>query len=166
MVIKFNKIILSQRYFSDTSETNRPANEPMSLSPTPVNSNHIGTNTTEVDGTSDGNNQRRMQPPQIVQPKFSPSACRRLHLNDNYTRSPTASIDTRLDEWLIKNKIDTVSKNIILSELFTYEDFVYELEKRDLHRIGLKYVNGRYLDQIIFHYVFFYTLLLQIGSGS
>lgn len=120
----------------------------MSLSPTPIShSNHIGTNTTEVDGNSqntyDGNNHRRMQPPQIIQPKFSPSACRRLHLNDNYARSPTASIDTRLNEWLIKNNIDTVSKNIILSELFTYEDFVYELEKRDLHRIGLKYVNIR-----------------------
>lgn len=149
MVIKYNKTILSQRYFSDTSETNRPANEPMSLSPTLANhSNHVATNTTEVDGhspnTNDGNNHRRIQPPQIIQPKFSPNACRRLHLNDNYARSPTASIDTRLNDWLMKNNIDTISKNIILSELFTYEDFVYELEKSDLHRIGLKYVNCAY----------------------
>lgn len=79
-----------------------------------------------------------MNPPRLIQPKFSPNANRRLQINDPYARSPTTSIDTRLSDWLVKQNIDTISRNIILGELFTYEDFVFELEKTDLHRIGLK----------------------------
>lgn len=133
--------ILSQRYFSDTSD-NRHVNDPMSLSPTPLNqaSNHTASTVTEVDGGSPNANDanRRVNPPRIMQPKLSPNANRRLFIHDNYARSPTTSIDARLNDWLVKNNIDPISRNIVLSELFTYEDFVYELEKSDLHRIGLK----------------------------
>lgn len=124
----------------------------MSLSPVPPNHpNHIGgTGQTEVDGCSPNNNNnnvneanghRKMNPRSLL-PKLSPNPSRRNNLiSDNYghyARSPTTSIDTRLNEWLIKHNIDITSKNIILGELYTYEDFVYELEKTDLHRIGLK----------------------------
>lgn len=47
-------------------------------------------------------------------------------------------IDARLNEWLIKNCIDEISRNIILGEEFTYEDFVYDMTQTEMHRIGLK----------------------------
>lgn len=60
--------------------------------------------------------------------------------HDHYLDSQTStiSIDTRLNEFLIKHGIDGRSRNIIFSEDFTYEDFVYDLERTDLLRIGLK----------------------------
>lgn len=44
----------------------------------------------------------------------------------------------RLNEWLIKHGIDPTSRTAILNEAFTFEDFVYEMQKEDLLRIGLK----------------------------
>lgn len=44
----------------------------------------------------------------------------------------------RLNEWLVRQNIDAMSRNLILMQEFTYEDFVYELAKDDLIRIGLK----------------------------
>ena len=46
--------------------------------------------------------------------------------------------DQRLDDWLCRQNIDTVVRNTILNEEFSYEDFVYHMEKDDLIRIGLK----------------------------
>ena len=46
--------------------------------------------------------------------------------------------DQRLDDWLCRQNIDTVVRNTILNEEFSYEDFVYNMEKDDLIRIGLK----------------------------
>lgn len=54
------------------------------------------------------------------------------------TKNSTSLFDARLNDWLIKNGIDLTSRNMILNEMFTYEDFVYEMEKVDLLRIGLK----------------------------
>lgn len=68
-----------------------------------------------------------------------PAPSRRISVsNDNYPRSHTTSIDTRLNEWLIRANIDVTSRTIIFNEDFSYEDFVYDLDKNDLHRIGLK----------------------------
>lgn len=65
---------------------------------------------------------------------------RRLNsLNDPFSRvANTSSIDIRLNEWLVKNNVDITSRTIIFNEEFTYEDFVYDLDKNDLHRIGLR----------------------------
>lgn len=61
-----------------------------------------------------------------------------IRRNDTYYRSHPTLIDTRLNEFLIKLNIDATSRDIIFNEEFTYEDFIYDLEKADLLRIGLK----------------------------
>lgn len=47
-------------------------------------------------------------------------------------------IDSRLNEWLLRHNIDSTSRNIIFYEEFTYEDFMYNTDKTDLQRLGLK----------------------------
>lgn len=47
-------------------------------------------------------------------------------------------VDIRLSDWLTVTNIDAISKTAILSEQFTYDDFIYGMEKTDLQRIGLK----------------------------
>lgn len=144
------KISHPNRYFSDTSDrTNENA---QSVSPVPPSQN-IPTTIIEIDAASNELSSHRKQNPQRnllqVKPTFDTSTAKittpqnnnnnSRYIHENYTRNPaTLSIDTRLNEWLIKHNIDAVSRNIILSESFSYEDFVYELEKTDLHRIGLK----------------------------
>lgn len=49
-----------------------------------------------------------------------------------------APVDSRLNDWLNTLAIDSFSRNIILAEQFTYDDFIYGMEKTDLYRIGLK----------------------------
>lgn len=49
--------------------------------------------------------------------------------------------DRALAEWLdYYLKIDAKSKAIILTEEFTFDDFIYETDKEDIRRIGLRYV--------------------------
>ncbi|XP_055676600.1 mitogen-activated protein kinase kinase kinase 15 isoform X2 [Lutzomyia longipalpis] len=50
----------------------------------------------------------------------------------------TTKMDSRLNEWLIKCNIDAYTRNIIHGEEFSYEDFLYGLQKDDLRRLGLK----------------------------
>ncbi|XP_013114614.2 mitogen-activated protein kinase kinase kinase 15 isoform X2 [Stomoxys calcitrans] len=47
-------------------------------------------------------------------------------------------VDEQLEEWLTRNDVDEVSKNIILNEGFSYEDFIYNMEKFDLMRLELR----------------------------
>lgn len=56
-------------------------------------------------------------------------------LNSNLTSSNS---ETRLNDWLIRNNVDVLSRNMILGEEFGYEDFVYEMTKEEMFRIGLK----------------------------
>ena len=46
--------------------------------------------------------------------------------------------DEQLEEWLTQHDIDEVSKNIILNEGFSYEDFIHNMEKLDLMRLELR----------------------------
>lgn len=72
-------------------------------------------------------------------PKISPT--RRQHQQHHQTirdQAHTSTIDTRLADWLTATNIDPISKSLILAEQFTYDDFIYGMEKTDLHRIGLK----------------------------
>uniref|UniRef100_A0A336LVJ7 mitogen-activated protein kinase kinase kinase n=1 Tax=Culicoides sonorensis TaxID=179676 RepID=A0A336LVJ7_CULSO len=48
------------------------------------------------------------------------------------------SIDPRLNDFLTKIDISSSAKQIILTSDFSYEDFVYEIDKDDLRRLGLK----------------------------
>lgn len=64
------------------------------------------------------------------------------HNNLNASRKCEAisdSYDIALTEWLNNQKIDSKSKNIILTEEFTFDDFIYETDKEDIRRIGLRY---------------------------
>jgi hypothetical protein len=47
-------------------------------------------------------------------------------------------IDLKLNEWLIKMNFDQTTRQTILNEEFSYEDFLYETDKEDIRRIGLK----------------------------
>ncbi|XP_034487698.1 mitogen-activated protein kinase kinase kinase 15 isoform X3 [Drosophila innubila] len=47
-------------------------------------------------------------------------------------------IDEQLEQWLFQHDIDDFSKTLILNEGFTFEDFIYNMEKLDLMRLGLR----------------------------
>lgn len=47
-------------------------------------------------------------------------------------------IDEQLEQWLAQHDIDEFSKSLILNEGFTFEDFIYNMEKLDLMRLGLR----------------------------
>ncbi|KAI8129196.1 Mitogen-activated protein kinase kinase kinase 15 [Lucilia cuprina] len=47
-------------------------------------------------------------------------------------------VDEQLEEWLTQHDIDEVSKATILNEGFSYEDFIYNMEKLDLMRLDLR----------------------------
>ncbi|XP_062121953.1 mitogen-activated protein kinase kinase kinase 15 isoform X1 [Drosophila sulfurigaster albostrigata] len=47
-------------------------------------------------------------------------------------------IDEQLEQWLSQHDIDDFSKTLILNEGFTFEDFIYNMEKLDLMRLGLR----------------------------
>ncbi|XP_030374500.1 mitogen-activated protein kinase kinase kinase 15 [Scaptodrosophila lebanonensis] len=47
-------------------------------------------------------------------------------------------VDEQLEQWLSQHDIDEFSKTVILNEAFTFEDFIYNMEKMDLMRLGLR----------------------------
>lgn len=134
---------MKSRYFSDISESSKNPQEdmtPSSISPIPTN-----TNMSEVDSGNSKNVPRKL----ASHRSFFQNRCdsnrqplangKRLHIpNEYYLRSATTSIDSKLNDWLIRNNVDPISRNIIFAEDFTYEDFVYNLEKSDLLRLNLK----------------------------
>lgn len=128
-------------YFSDTSDLSRNPNENASVSPIPPNSNVM----IEVDAVNN-NRQAELATPRICcvcssSSKYEHGPCLsvngRRHCYDTQTTIP---VDSQLSDWLIKHNIDKTSRDIILNEQFSFVDFVYHMEKSDLHRIGLKYV--------------------------
>lgn len=100
---------------------------------------------TEVDAVNNNKNMDLLLPrihcpssnpcKQEHMPCLSPNG-RRCHYHDG--TNPTTPIDAKLNDWLILNNIDKTSRDIILNEQFSYKDFLYYMEKADLHRIGLK----------------------------
>ncbi len=48
--------------------------------------------------------------------------------------------DLKLNEWLQKNGVDDDTRIQILNADFSYEDFLYESDKEDVRRIGLRWV--------------------------
>lgn len=52
-------------------------------------------------------------------------------------------IDEQLEQWLAQHDIDDFSKTLILNEGFTFEDFIFNMEKLDLMRLGLRYDHGK-----------------------
>lgn len=125
---------------------NRTQNDNLSLSPNPHTQNSV----TEVDAINNNNNNNRNietnSPRKSVlitgQNQCKPDAQtkltspgRRLTGNRDQTAIP---VDVRLNDWLNATNVDPISKNAILAEQFTYDDFIYGMEKTDLQRIGLR----------------------------
>lgn len=48
------------------------------------------------------------------------------------------SQDARLIDWLVRNGFDGESLSLVANADFTYEDFIYESDKDDIRRIGLR----------------------------
>lgn len=46
--------------------------------------------------------------------------------------------DFKLNDWLLRTGLDDDSRSYILSNDFCYEDFLFETDKEDIRRIGLK----------------------------
>lgn len=70
----------------------------------------------------------------------SPTRNKRLSIqaaaqNNNFD---SLKFDSRLNEWLLRHNVDAISRNMIQAQDFTYDDFLHELGKDDLLRIGLK----------------------------
>lgn len=132
-------------YYSDTSDLTlgRNQNEHLSVSPIPQIQNSIS----EVDAINNNRNMESNLPRKSglltcsnqckseAQQKISPG--KRL-ISDRDQSATSIPVDTRLNDWLNSSNIDPISKTAILSEHFTYDDFIYGMEKTDLQRIGLK----------------------------
>ncbi|XP_037907858.1 mitogen-activated protein kinase kinase kinase 15 isoform X5 [Hermetia illucens] len=148
----------SQGYFSDISEGAVKARNAEDTSPSSVTP---PVSTTEVDGLSPTTTNPCPSPTGrklLVKPTLPlrtnynndfnrPPSCpvqgRRWHYVterqlSNYYNTQPPEIDTKLNNWLARNNIDPVSRNLILQEDFSYEDFMYYLDRADLQRIGLK----------------------------
>lgn len=140
-------------YSSDTSDLIRNQNENISVSPIPQFQSTI----TETDAINNNKNAELN-----VSQKLSPYSNQHQHKfdvqyvtsttrqrpNSNHDQTVSNSIDLRLNDWLTKHNIDSISKNIILTELFSYDDFIYEIDKADLYRVGLKYVNVLFINYL------------------
>lgn len=150
-----------------TSEDTRTASV-SPLLPSDSNSNYLNSNTSgktdaideEVDGVpvaAFGNTNRNLRRSQSTQQqgtrKISNTSYPLMHLQSTRGRSssiPTAtaasgpsfagspSFDRRLNDFLLECNCDAASRMAILNEAFTYEDFVFGVQKDDLSRIGLK----------------------------
>lgn len=134
------------RYGSDISDLTMSRNQGDNLSVSPIP--HAPNSITEVDAI---NNNRNVEPnlsrktglgtcqnqcKSDVQLKISPAARRQPNIHDQTHATPP--VDIRLSDWLNASNIDPISKTAILAEQFTFDDFIYGMEKTDLHRIGLK----------------------------
>lgn len=78
-------------------------------------------------------------------PSFDDSPSKKLSIplfKNPQLKSPYSarhSHDIRLTEWLIKHGFDEESRTFMTIADFSYEDFVYESDKDDIRRIGLRY---------------------------
>lgn len=139
------------RYGSDSSDLvmNRSQTDHLSVSPIP----HAPNSISEVDAI---NNNRCVEPnaprktglltcqnqcKSDTQLKISPLR-RQQHQQQQQQnirdQTNASTFDIRLSDWLNASNIDSHSKSAILAEQFTYDDFIYGMEKSDLYRIGLK----------------------------
>lgn len=76
---------------------------------------------------SPGNNSgKKLQAPLFKNP----------HLKSPY--NARQSHDARIIEWLVRHGFDEESRTVLANADFTYEDFIYESDKDDIRRIGLR----------------------------
>lgn len=91
----------------------------------------------------DAANNNRLMPPPAAATSQQRRPSRRITFStsqqeENAINTPPATLDDRLNNFLIGINVDAASRNLILNSDFTYEDFVYEMDKDDLRRLGLK----------------------------
>lgn len=70
--------------------------------------------------------------------RHSPMQNRRMNSGLSMSAQDVPRLDARLNEWLVRHHVDSRSRNLIHLAEFSYEDFLYNLAKDDLLRIGLK----------------------------
>jgi hypothetical protein len=101
----------SHGYFSDVSEHRKS-----------------GSPTSEIDETDKTANK-------VVTRKNS-----NISINQQKNSRPIIKVnpDLKLNDWLLRNGIDDDSRIYILNADFSYEDFLFESDKEDLRRIGLR----------------------------
>lgn len=136
---------------------NRSQPDHLSVSPIPHSTAHSITEVDAINNNSNSNTNSRTAEANTIrktgllsvcsnqckttdaQLKISPAIpLRRQHQQSIRDQANTSTIDTRLADWLNASNIDSVSRNLILAEQFTFDDFIYGMEKTDLYRIGLK----------------------------
>lgn len=152
---------ISQGYFSDRGINNNNNNNEVQIKVTndgeqeqesPVDM-ELTTTPDSIDGAGDGGGTSAVT--NNNNNNAHPSYRRQLPVN-GMRRSPTRNnrrliiqaaaqnncdslkFDSRLNEWLLRQNVDAISRNMIQMQDFSYEDFLYELGKDDLLRIGLK----------------------------
>lgn len=88
-----------------------------------------------------------------VSPTYDESPTKKLPLFKNpQLKSPhnaRHSHDVRLTEWLVRHCFDEESRALMSNADFSYEDFIYESDKDDIRRIGLRWVCANL--QILLH---------------
>lgn len=131
-------MLIRVRYFSDVSDRN-PRDRSLSPNPTHQGLSEVDAinNNTTVQNT-DPSATRKLGICRSPRQELCANAQRRRQEQSSSPSSSSASIDLQLNEWLIINNIDSTSRSIILGELFTFDDFLFEMDKSDLLRIGLK----------------------------
>ncbi|EDV41736.1 uncharacterized protein Dana_GF17624 [Drosophila ananassae] len=78
----------------------------------------------------------RMSPGVGAGPRAASAGNPRRQLNKHHFG--LHEVDEQLEQWLTQQEIDEFSKTLILNEGFTFEDFIYNMEKLDLMRLGLR----------------------------
>lgn len=78
----------------------------------------------------------RMSPGVGAGPRAASASNPRRQLNKHHFG--LHEVDEQLEQWLTQQEIDEFSKTLILNEGFTFEDFIYNMEKLDLMRLGLR----------------------------
>lgn len=155
------------RYCSDISDVSQRAmddTQAASVSPQPATTNNLNNNNSTTrnvapnanDAQVDANhNFRRSQSTtQQANRKLSNSSYPLMQLNSARGRSPSIpsttgpaggatfagspSFDQRLRDFLMECNCDAASIMAVVNQAFTYDDFVFGMQKDDLCRIGLK----------------------------
>lgn len=98
------------------------------------NNRNADVNVTRKSGIVACQNQNRLD----ISHRISPIRRPQQQQQNIHDQSNAVPVDARLNDWLNAANMDPISKNAILAEQFTYDDFIYGMEKTDMHRIGLK----------------------------
>lgn len=76
------------------------------------------------------------------------------------------SHDARIIEWLVRHGFDEESRTVVANADFTYEDIIYESDKDDIRRIGLRWKLCQFLWDSLNLFKSFAELELKFACGD